>query len=172
MLKYKVITSVSMQLSVFLYTVVPEGLLQIFDYQELELVVSGVPIINMDDWRENTTVRYKVKDRPSDLELNNIEWLWKILRKEFTEDQRARMLQFVTGSSRVPANGFKTLLSHSGIVCTFNIRMMECRDESSLYCKAHTCFNRLDLPTYRSYEEMKKYLTLVLSMDITGFSME
>lgn len=36
---------------------------------------------------------------------------------------------------------------------------------------AHTCFNRLDLPVYKSKAAMEEALRLVLLQDITGFNM-
>ena len=38
--------------------------------------------------------------------------------------------------------------------------------------RAHTCFNRIDLPLYASRDELEGYLTLVINMEITGFSMD
>jgi E3 ubiquitin-protein ligase NEDD4 len=36
------------------YDVVPEPLLAVFDFQELELLLHGLPHIEMDDWIKNT----------------------------------------------------------------------------------------------------------------------
>jgi hypothetical protein len=41
-----------------------------------------------------------------------------------------------------------------------------------LYPRSHTCFNRLDLPAYSSKAELEGFLTLVIQMEITGFSDE
>ncbi len=38
---------------------------------------------------------------------------------------------------------------------------------------AHTCFNRLDLPLFlKNKEELKDALNLVISMELTGFSID
>jgi len=37
-----------------------------------------------------------------------VKWFWKAV-EFFDEERRARLLQFVTGSSRVPLQGFKAL---------------------------------------------------------------
>jgi hypothetical protein len=42
----------------------------------------------------------------------------------------------------------------------------------SLYPRAHTCFNKLDLPTYDSQAELEAYLSIVISTEITGFTIE
>ena len=41
-----------------------------------------------------------------------------------------------------------------------------------MWPRAHTCFNRIDLPLYASRDELEGYLTLVINMEITGFSMD
>ena len=37
-----------------------------------------------------------------------VVWFWRIV-ESYSEEMRARLLQFVTGSSRVPLQGFKAL---------------------------------------------------------------
>lgn len=36
------------------YDVVPEPILTVFDYQELEIMMCGLPKINIDYWKKNT----------------------------------------------------------------------------------------------------------------------
>lgn len=38
--------------------------------------------------------------------------------------------------------------------------------------RAHTCFNRLDLPRYPTYERMKTALDFIAHNEILGFGME
>ena len=38
--------------------------------------------------------------------------------------------------------------------------------------RAHTCFNRLELPKYPSYKHMKEALDYVANNDIVGFGLE
>ena len=42
----------------------------------------------------------------------------------------------------------------------------------SSFLKAHTCFNKLDLPLFESEEEVSAAVAMVLAMDATGFSMD
>ncbi|CAI5714849.1 unnamed protein product [Hyaloperonospora brassicae] len=171
--KYHVLESVSGQLLSFLtalYDVVPEGLLKVFDYQELELLMCGVPSIDVEDWKKHTDFKFYSHNFPTELELNNIEWLWEVVEDLKNED-RVRLLQFTTGTGRVPAQGFKGLISSDGRVRRFNVAFAG-RDQSFLFPKAHTCFNRLDLPIYNSKEVLAEYINLIVQMDITGFTIE
>ncbi|KAJ0393943.1 hypothetical protein P43SY_001782 [Pythium insidiosum] len=153
-----------------LYDVVPEGLLKLFDYQELELLMCGVPTIDVDDWRKHTDFKFFTEDLPTELELQNIQWLWEVITEMKNED-RVRLLQFATGTSRVPAQGFKGLISSDGRVRQFNVAFTG-ENPDILFPKAHTCFNRLDLPIYSSKDQMSEYMKLIVEMDITGFSIE
>ena len=58
------------------------------------------------------------------------------------EEMRARLLQFVTGSSRVPLQGFKALQGSTGAAGPrlFTLHLVDV-DVKNLP-KAHTCFNR------------------------------
>ena len=80
------------------------------------------------------------------------------------------MLQFSTGCARVPIGGFKDLSSYDGKSAKFCLSRAD--KAKFIFPLAHTCFNRIDLPNYGSKEEMRKYLTLVISMEITEFGLE
>ena len=58
--------------------------------------------IDLDDWRKNT----KYGNLTKDAEI--VIWFWDILAK-FTDVEIARLLQFCTGTSRVPLAGFSQL---------------------------------------------------------------
>ncbi|ETV72690.1 hypothetical protein, variant [Aphanomyces astaci] len=108
--QYHILDSVSYQLLLLLgalYSVVPEELLKVFDYKELELLLCGVPTVDVDDWQRHAQVSFLQEvTPPSRLELQNVAWFWANLH-DLSNEQRAKLLQFVTGSSRVPAQGFK-----------------------------------------------------------------
>ncbi|KAF1330888.1 Hect e3 ubiquitin ligase, partial [Globisporangium splendens] len=184
-LEYRMLMSIADQLQEFLsglYDVVPKDLLSVFDYQELELILCGIPTIDTADWKANTKVRYYAaadEDRKrgapvisEEAQNSVLTWFWIVL-ESFTPEERARLLQFTTGTSRVPVEGFKGLMSSSGIIHPFTIQLIKRgNDTSDLFPKAHTCFNRLDLPLYRSMDEMETYLTMVSQMEIIGFGLE
>ena len=73
--------------------------------------------------------------------LVQVVWFWRIVER-YSEEMRARLLQFVTGSSRVPLQGFKALQGSTGAAGPrlFTLHLVEV-DVNNLP-KAHTCFNR------------------------------
>ncbi|KAF0719218.1 Aste57867_1197 [Aphanomyces stellatus] len=173
-LEYKMLGSIAPQLKELLlglYEVIPRAMLSVFDYQELEFFICGLPNISLDDWRKNTTVRY-MRDKDPAPQKQVIEWFWQVVQS-FDDEERGRLLQFSTGCSRLPVEGFKGLTSSSGQIYKFSIQMVDRAPPPAGMCpKAHTCFNRIDLPLYADLDELQNYLSLVIQMEITGFGME
>lgn len=110
MVKYRLCDNVSKQLQSLmrgLNELIPQELLHLFDEGELELVIGGLNVIDVDDWRTHTVYKNCAASDPICV------WFWKVV-EEFDSEQRARLLQFVTGTSRVPMSGFKDLRGSNG----------------------------------------------------------
>ena len=86
---------------------IPLELIQIFDERELELLIGGLSEVDVDDWKSNTDYRGYVADDEV------IQWFWKCV-SNYDQEKRARLIQFVTGTSRVPVNGFRDLQGSDG----------------------------------------------------------
>ena len=149
------------QLLIGFYEVIPPMLVSIFTFQELELLLCGLPYIDVDDWEKST--QYSTRGC---LKKNHevSKWFWQIVRNDFTDEQRARLLQFSTGSANVPVGGFKELQTHSGNTCPFTILGVPLSQKK--YPGAHTCFNRLELPIYTSKKELRQNLMVSIEMEM------
>jgi ubiquitin-protein ligase E3 C len=77
-----------------------------------------------------------------------IELFWEIV-EEFDQDERAKLLRFITSCSKPPLQGFATL---NPPLCVYQVR------DSSRLATASTCVNMLKLPKYGSREELKERL--------------
>lgn len=86
-----------------------------------------------------------------------IQWFWQCVRS-WPAERKSRLLQFATGTSRIPVNGFKDLQGSDG-PRRFTI---EKSGDPSQLPKSHTCFNRIDLPPYRDYATLENKLTLAV----------
>mmetsp|Transcript_29660 Transcript_29660/g.53632 ORF Transcript_29660/g.53632 Transcript_29660/m.53632 type:complete len:741 (+) Transcript_29660:238-2460(+) len=169
-LKYRMLDRVKTQLNELLlgfFDVIPEPLLTIFDFQELELLMCGLPEIDLDDWMENT--EYSGEYDGTDGDHEACIWFWEVVQ-ELDQEFKARLLQFVTGTSGVPARGFGVLQGNDGNVRKFTIHGVHLN--VCIYPRAHTCFNRIDLPMYTSKEELREKLKLAVTMVATGFDIE
>ncbi|KAK3734003.1 hypothetical protein QZH41_009848 [Actinostola sp. cb2023] len=188
--------------------VVPLYWIQYFDEKEMELMLCGMQEIDIDDWQQNTVYRHYTRNS------KQVMWFWQAL-KAFDNEKRTRLLQFVTGTCRLPVGGFAELMGkwhHSlrdlsiipkfytwhlfpcycyGLsrkfirTTTFNSSSI-CQFEGSngpqKFCiervgketwlpRSHTCFNRLDLPPYKSYEQLVEKLTFAIE-ETEGFAQE
>ncbi|KAM7372303.1 hypothetical protein PAMP_009482 [Pampus punctatissimus] len=140
---------------------IPQHLLKPFDHKELELIIGGLGKIDLADWKTNTRLKHCTS------ESNVVRWFWQAV-EAFSEERRGRLLQFVTGSTRVPLQGFKALQGSAG-PRLFTIHLIDANTDN--LPKAHTCFNRIDIPPYESYEKLyEKLLTAV--EETCGFAVE
>ena len=120
-LKYRMLDHVKPQLTELLMgfsEVIPEPLLTIFDFQELELLMCGLPEIDIDDWRENTQYSGTFETTGGQHEV--CEWFWEVV-SELDREMKARLLQFVTGTSGVPTAGFGVLQGNGWNIRPFTI---------------------------------------------------
>lgn len=89
--------------------VIEHRFLTVFDPRELELVMAGTQEIDVADWRRNTEYRSGYHDAHQ-----VIQWFWIAIEYRFDNEQRLRLLQFVTGTSSIPFEGFAALRGSNG----------------------------------------------------------
>uniref|UniRef100_A0A3Q4GEA7 HECT-type E3 ubiquitin transferase n=1 Tax=Neolamprologus brichardi TaxID=32507 RepID=A0A3Q4GEA7_NEOBR len=123
----------------------------------LQLMLCGMQEIDLADWQKNTIYRHYTKNS------KQIHWFWQVV-KEMDNEKRIRLLQFVTGTCRLPVGGFSELI---GTDCVY-------RDRSVLVMRillVLILFNRLDLPPYRSLEQLREKLLFAIE-ETEGFGQE
>ncbi|XP_026090186.1 E3 ubiquitin-protein ligase NEDD4-like isoform X4 [Carassius auratus] len=154
-IQWRFVNRVQKQMNAFLegFTeLITIDLIKIFDENELELLMCGLGDVDVNDWRQHTV--YKNGFCPNH---PVIQWFWKAVLLMDAE-KRIRLLQFVTGTSRVPMNGFAELYGSNGPQL-FTIEQWGTPDKLP---RAHTCFNRLDLPTYETFEDLREKLLMAV----------
>ncbi|PAV64005.1 hypothetical protein WR25_00264 [Diploscapter pachys] len=141
-------------------SVFPQGWLQYSDERELELLLCGMQDVDVDDWQRNTVYSNCMSWS------NQIAWFWQWVRS-LSQERRARLLQFVTGTCRVPVGGFSELMGSTGpqLFCIERV------DGTNWLPRSHTCFNRLDLPSCLSYAHLAETLTAAID-NTEGFGNE
>ncbi|XP_064456152.1 E3 ubiquitin-protein ligase HECW2-like [Ornithodoros turicata] len=160
MLKWRLERGVSEQTESLVrgfYEVVDSRLVAVFDARELELVIAGTAEIDIADWRKNTEYRSGYHDSHP-----VIQWFWMAIER-FDNERRLRLLQFVTGTSSIPYEGFAALRGSNGPrrFC------VEKWGKPTSLPRAHTCFNRLDLPPYMSFDMLYEKLLLAVEESST-----
>uniref|UniRef100_A0AAQ5YBT2 E3 ubiquitin-protein ligase n=1 Tax=Amphiprion ocellaris TaxID=80972 RepID=A0AAQ5YBT2_AMPOC len=140
--------------------VLPQQYLQYFDAKELEVMLCGMQEIDLVDWQRHTIYRHYARSS------KQILWFWQFV-KEMDNEKRMRLLQFVTGTCRLPVGGFADLMGSNGPQ-KFCIEKV---GKENWLPRSHTCFNRLDLPPYKSYEQLKEKLMFAIE-ETEGFGQE
>jgi E3 ubiquitin-protein ligase NEDD4 len=145
----------------------------------------GLPEIDIEDWKRNTEYmdsayaenepnardsRYTGDFERKGASHKVVKWFWEVVVDDFNEEHKARLLQFVTGTSGVPAQGFRALQGNDNNIRKFTVNSIP--ETVSVFPKAHTCFNRIDLPLYDSKKKLKKFLTMAIQMEATGFDID
>jgi hypothetical protein len=132
-----------------LATIVPIHLLPLFTWEELELMVCGKRVIDIDYLKENT--RYRNGVQASD---PHVQMLWEVLQG-FSHVERQKFLRFVWGQSRLPYNSedFKDKFIIENAV----------RDGDFALPVSHTCFFSLELPKYSSALIMRQKLLYAIN---------
>uniref|UniRef100_A0A8C1THG2 E3 ubiquitin-protein ligase HACE1 n=1 Tax=Cyprinus carpio TaxID=7962 RepID=A0A8C1THG2_CYPCA len=141
------------QINAFLqgfHTFIPPSLIQLFDEYEL---VSRFLLSSLHE-----TPLYTGKYIP---------WFWEVV-ENLTQEERVLLLQFVTGSSRVPHGGFAFLMGGSGLQ-KFTIAAVPYT--SNLLPTSSTCINMLKLPEYPSKDVLRDRLLVALHCGSYGYAM-
>ncbi|KAL3688671.1 hypothetical protein R1sor_014980 [Riccia sorocarpa] len=160
--EHRLTTAIRPQINAFLEgfnELVPRELISIFNDKELELLISGLPEIDLEDLKANTEYTGYTAASPV------AQWFWEVVRA-FNKEDMARLLQFITGTSKVPLEGFRALQGISG---PQRFQIHKAYGAPERLPSAHTCFNQLDLPEYASKEQLQERLLLAVHEGSEGF---
>lgn len=107
---YHLYVGIKKQMDAFLegfYELIPRELVSLFTYKELELLISGLPDYQIADLKAHTNYNGYNRNSPQ------IVWFWEIM-ETLNRTEKGNFLQFVTGSSKVPVEGFALLQGMNG----------------------------------------------------------
>lgn len=96
-------------------------------------------------------------------------WFFAIV-SSYSQRELRQLLKFITGSSRLPIQGFSSLQGTAKSNKPFTLHVVDTLSTDALP-KAHTCFNRLDVPKYETMEKFANKLRLAVD-ETEGFGVE
>jgi HECT-domain (ubiquitin-transferase) len=177
LVKHRLFGFAKLQISSLLFgvlDVIPEHLLGVLAPSELELLLCGAPEIDVEDWKVHTEYDCADAATAGGADSPVSQWFWQIVEAYDSVD-RARLLQFVTGTSAIPTGGFAALRgrhSHSGSSTTdanvdhhkahkFTLRVVDGKSPL-LFPRADRSRNRLDLPLCGSLSELLTKLAIAM----------
>ena len=142
--------------------VIPIGILKLISWNEIEMLVCGKPILDVELLKENTVYRgFNENDTV-------ISYFWKCI-EEFSTEERASYLRFVWGRSRLPLTSKDFPMKH-------RIEIMHHNNPDIALPTSHTCFFSLEIPKYSSYEilhdKLKYAITHCQAIDTDGNARE
>jgi len=151
-------------------TVVPSSILaevgSMLSPTELAQLLAGTSKIDVVDWEKNYRVAGGLA--PSSHE---VQWFWRIVRMWAAEGKHSLLqdlLQFATGSRRVPVGGFAHLVGFNGGKHIFTLAKGTNLKPSSLPT-SHACICTVDLPPWPSLEVAMKKLAAAIEAGHSRF---
>ncbi|KAL8033396.1 hypothetical protein ABFX02_13G156500 [Erythranthe guttata] len=135
---------------------VPRELVSIFNDKELELLISGLPEIDLADLKANA--EYTGYTTAS----NVVQWFWEVV-EGFNKEDMARLLQFVTGTSKVPLEGFKALQGISG---PQKFQIHKAYGAPERLPSAHTCWTFPSILPRNSFKDVCYWQSMKLVKDL------
>jgi len=131
-----------------------EDLLKILTPEELELIICGSSNLNFHELQKVCIY----KDGYNEESLT-IKYFWEVV-SDFDEEEKKKLLSFITGCDRAPINGLGNLV----------ISITKIETDINKLPSAHTCFNDLLLPDYKDKELLKKCLLISINFS-EGFGL-
>lgn len=132
---------------------IPLSSIKQFELSELKMLVNGKPTIDVEELRACTVFQGGYSEHSQ-----VILWLWQALR-EFSLELRGTFLKFMTGTNKIPLDGFEPPLN-----------LTKSDLDPQALPRTHTCFNQLVLPEYQSYEALVDKITFAIK-NAEGFEL-
>ena len=152
-----------------LISIIPLNFIKIFTVEEFNFILSGQQQINLKDWKSYTLYKGNITEKNE-----VVQFFWEVL-SELNNEELLLFYRFCYGSTRVPIDGFSALPGPKNKIIKFSIELRKNKDED-LKCQklivAQTCFNNINLPEYKTKEEMRKAINIILESDTNYFGLE
>ncbi|RDD40061.1 putative E3 ubiquitin-protein ligase HERC4 [Trichoplax sp. H2] len=129
--------------------------LELFHPEELRALLCGKEYVDFNELEKVTAYQGEFYDGHI-----TIKYFWEIFQ-ELTLDKKKAFLTFLTGTDHVPVTGVTSM--------KLIFQSVHGADEGKLPV-AHTCFNILDLPVYKSKETLRQKLLLAIE-NSAGFGL-
>lgn len=159
--------------------IIPEALLNMVSYQELEEWIYGKKCIDVELLKRHTEYAKGYSAKESD----QIGWFWEVLR-EMTQDERRKFIRFCFAQSTIPPNDeeFERRQIRFLIKPALAVGAGKKKEAAPATAgptsmdqrlpKADTCFFNFELPAYSSKAAMKRQILFAISFDNVSLNAE
>lgn len=132
---------------------IPASAIKVFELHELRMLLNGKPTIDVEELRASTVFQGGYSEHSQ-----VVLWLWQALR-EFSQELRGLFLKFMTGTNKIPLDGFDPPLN-----------LTKSDLDPRALPRTHTCFNQLVLPEYPSFALLVEKVTFAVQ-NADGFEL-
>jgi len=134
--------------------------IKLFNHEELQIVISGIRKkgFSVQDMKANVEYKDFTPSSPT------IKYFWEVL-EEMSDDERSLFLHFVTGCSRPPTLGFKSMTPKIAIH-----NFSYAAGDSEKLPTSSTCANLFKLPDYKDKELLRSKILYAINSN-AGFDL-
>ena len=146
-----------------LFSILGEGIQGVFTEEEMNFIISGQDDIDLRDLRENIIYKGEYNENHP-----VIKMLWEKL-VTLNKNELIKFLQFSTGSSAVPIDGFGSLKDIRGRIQKFTIEpfMNYSADNPDIYqfhaIESRKQYNTIILPKYKTKKELNDAINMIIT---------
>ena len=130
-------------------------MISLLNSSELLLLICAAKDINVEDMKRHTHLSGWTP------QAKEIKWFWALVLN-LKEIDRKKLLQFITGSSSLPSDGFSALKPKLTVTRSYTAK--------DGYPSSHTCFNQLLIPNYSSYASLESKFLIAINEGTPEFS--
>ena len=146
-----------------LFSILGDGIQGVFTEEEMNFIISGQDDIDLRDLRENIIYKGEYNENHP-----VIKMLWEKL-VTLNKNELIKFLQFSTGSSAVPIDGFGSLKDIRGRIKKFTIEpfMNYSADNPDIYqfhaIESRKQYNTIILPKYKTKKELNDAINMIIA---------
>ncbi len=146
-----------------LFSILGEGIQGVFTEEEMNFIISGQDDIDLRDLRENIIYKGEYNENHP-----VIKMFWEKL-VTLNKNELIKFLQFSTGSSAVPIDGFGSLKDIRGRIQKFTIEpfMNYSADNPDIYqfhaIESRKQYNTIILPKYKTKKELNDAINMIIA---------
>jgi len=145
-----------------LFSILGDGIQGVFTEEEMNFIISGQDDIDLRDLKENVIYKGEYNENHP-----VIKMLWEKL-VTLNKNELIKFLQFSTGSSAVPIDGFGSLKDIRGRIQKFTIEpfMNYSADNPDIYqfhaIESRKQYNTIILPKYKTKKELNDAINMII----------
>jgi len=146
-----------------LFSILGEGIQGVFTEEEMNFIISGQDDIDLRDLKENVIYKGEYNENHP-----VIKMFWEKL-VTLNKNELIKFLQFSTGSSAVPIDGFGSLKDIRGRIQKFTIEpfMNYSADNPDIYqfhaIESRKQYNTIILPKYKTKKELNDAINMIIA---------